>query len=194
MPPRTSPSSQSLRRAVAYHASQITILWIVVLFMTIGSFLVILFLVSKLELTRIQLALTVNELGKAEQLIRQMSRLTQPAAGLPTSAFAPSAAASSAASPSGALVRGSLSPDGTKYAGYNDAVKSKIGIAVEILATGKVRYVELFPKADSTGSGTASESGMSVRWKDDSTIEYDVLVTKSDGRQVKETRTTQIYY
>lgn len=99
-----------------------------------------------------------------------------------------------AMSPSGALDRGSLSADGTRYAGYEDGVKGKIGIGVEIVATKQVKHIVIFdPRSESTGKGTPSESNMSVRWKDAQTIEYDVLVKKS-GNWVKETQTVKIFF
>lgn len=102
-----------------------------------------------------------------------------------------------ASSPSGILSRGSLSSDGSKFAGYEDVKVGKKGIAVELLkdttSARKERYIVIFNAlTESTGVGTAFEKEMSVRWKDAKTIEYDVLV-KVKGEWKKETREVQIF-
>ena len=189
-----------MNRALAYHASQITILWIVVFSMTFAGFMVILSTRMRLEVAERALVSTQQHLLSVEATlgdltarpVMQPPSVTQLPMMQPTHSAPATILGMPGKSPSGALVRGSLSPDGTKYAGYNDTVKGKIGMAVEIVATGKVRYIDIFdPRIDSTGSGSMNEALMSVRWKDASTIEYDVLVTKN-GVQTKQTRTTRI--
>jgi len=184
-----------MRRAVTYHASSITILWVVVLLMSIGIWLVL--LVDMLRIDALERNNIILQIQVADLRLRLEPSLQAPPVVAPTPApttTLPTAPPSASMSPSGALSRGSLSPDGTKYAGYNDTVKGKLGIAVEILETKKVRYIEIFNAiTESTGKGTAFESAMSVRWKDDQVIEYDVLVKKGDG-WVKETRTTKIFF
>jgi len=190
-----------MNRALAYHASQITVLWIIVVFMTLAGFLVMLSYMLRLGTAERGLVDAQRHLLLLEASFEKLSAnsvvqpsVTQLPVVQPTHSAPATTLGLPSTSPSGALDRGSLSPDGSRYAGYNDTVKGKIGMAVEIIATGKVRYIDIFdPRTDSTGSGTASEAAMSVRWKDASTIEYDVLVTKN-GVQTKEARTTKIYF
>jgi len=96
----------------------------------------------------------------------------------------------------GILTRGSYSPDGTKYAGYDDVTAGKIGLGVESFnENNKLRRVVLFNRyTESSGAGTPDESMLNVRWLDDSTIEYDVLVKKGDGSTSKETREIKIFF
>lgn len=191
-----SSSTSDMRRAVTYHASSITILWVVVLLMSIGIWLVLLvdmLRIDALERNNIILQIQVADLRLRLEPSQQAAPPVVAPAPAPTTTL-PTAPPSASMSPSGALSRGSLSPDGTKYAGYNDTVKGKLGIAVEVLETKRVRYIEIFNAiTESTGKGTEFESAMSVRWKDAQTIEYDVLVKKGDS-WVKETRTTKIFF
>ncbi len=95
----------------------------------------------------------------------------------------------------GILTRGAYSPDGTKYAGYDDVTPGKMGLGVESFSENKLRHVVLFNRyTESSGVGTPDESMLSVRWQDDSTIEYDVLVKKADGSTSKETREIKIFF
>lgn len=205
MPSRTSrppahsgPSHAYIKSALAYHASQIIVLWVLVGFMSLGAFLSMLSYMTRLEDAEYGVAVMHQRLKqlelKAERMALEKIMPSMDATTTTHSKPATTLSGSMVTSPSGALNRGSLSPDGTKYAGYNDTVKGKIGLAVEILATKKVRYIEILnTNLESTGAGTASASTMGARWVDNSTIEYDVLVTKN-GAQVKEVRTTQIFY
>lgn len=92
---------------------------------------------------------------------------------------------------SGLLHRGSLSPDGTKFAGYDETTKGKIGIAVETLSDKRVRHIVLFTKSQSTGVNTPFEEVMSVTWLGKQTIQYDVLET-INGKQSKRTEIVKI--
>ncbi len=94
-------------------------------------------------------------------------------------------------SPSGKLLRGSMSSDGKKFAGYQIANSAKRGVAVELLDTKQTKYIVLFSPSQSTGSNSTYETSMSVRWKDAKTVEYDVLETVG-GKQVKKTETVTI--
>lgn len=166
--------------------------------MSLGAFLTLLLDMARLDDAEYNVAMMNQRLMSLEAKADKMAleKIMPPTDALAPAPTGPATklTGSSVTSPSGALNRGSLSPDGTKYAGYNDTVKGKIGLAVEIVATKKVKYIEILnTNIESTGAGTAMASTMSVRWVDNSTIEYDVLVTKN-GAQVKETRTTRIYF
>ncbi|MDQ7815179.1 MAG: hypothetical protein RDU25_05245 [Patescibacteria group bacterium] len=95
----------------------------------------------------------------------------------------------------GILTRGSYSPDGKKYAGYDDVTQGKIGLGVESFAENKLRHVILFNRySESSAVGTPDESMLSVRWIDNDTIQYDVMVKKADGSATKETREINIFF
>jgi len=214
MPTRSSrpaASSAGNKRAIAYHAAMITALWVVVLFMCLGVWLVLLVNMLRLDAVEKRLTSLEHQLSNNQVLnvlapmipttplgaLPSAGATTTPPAGSPTNTAptpTPTPTAGATTSPSGALDRGSLSPDGTKFAGYNDTVKGKIGIAVELVSTGKVKYIVLFsPFSESTGKGTPQEGNLSVRWKDNSTIEYDELV-KQGSDWVKQTNTVKIYF
>jgi hypothetical protein len=212
----TTISEGQLRHTLAHHAAFITIIWVVMLFLSLGVSLVL--LKHNLEIRELYLAQgQMNDLDwKINQLEYRLDggqtlvpppptapapKVTTPATW-PTSTTSSSSstlnwgslANSSSVSPSGELHRGAVSPDGTKYAGYEETTKGKIGVAVELLnATEgrKIRYIVIFSLSESTGKGLPQESQMSVRWKSNSTIEYDVLVKKGTS-WVKETRTVTI--
>ncbi len=96
-------------------------------------------------------------------------------------------------SPSGALVRGSFSPDGTRYAGYDVVTVGKKGVAIEAVGTPSVSLVVPFnPKTQSSGLGLPQESSMSVRWLDNSTIEYDVIYKNADGTKTQKVETLKV--
>lgn len=96
-----------------------------------------------------------------------------------------------ASNESGLLHRGSLSPDGTKFAGYDETTKGKIGIAVETLSDKRIRHIVIFSKSQSSGAGTPFEEVMSVTWLGKQTIQYDVLET-INGKQSKRTEIVKI--
>jgi hypothetical protein len=96
-------------------------------------------------------------------------------------------------SPSGALVRGSFSPDGLHYAGYDVVTVGKKGVAIETVGTPSVSLVVPFnPKTQSSGLGLPQESSMSVRWVDNSTIEYDVIYKNADGTKTQKVETLKV--
>jgi hypothetical protein len=167
--------------------------------MFLGISLALLAFVARME--RIEARMAVLNASLTELITAKPIAPTDlkplPVEGMPTAPTVPSAPAApvtSAASPSGVLKRGSLSPDGTKYAGYEETTKGKIGIAVETVSGGRVRYIVIFnPFTESTGAGAPSASEMSVRWVDNQTIEYDVLVTRN-GNQTKETEQVRIFF
>jgi len=207
MPPRTlrkavtakpgvhSPKDHTC--AVVYHSWSITVLWILVFFLSLGF-----------GLTLLKLWVQVNDVdskscgawettyGTLETRVKDLQSkidvLAPPAPVASTNEVsAPISPVAVSASPSGALVRGSLSPDGTKFAGFNDASKLRRGVGVEILSTGKIRNIVLFSANESSGAGGSNESTMGVRWVDDKTIQYDVLVGKGDAAK-KTTETVTI--
>ena len=101
--------------------------------------------------------------------------------------------AASALSPSGALVRGSFSPDGTQYAGYDVKTVGKKGVAVETVSTASVKLVVPFnPATQSSGLGLPQESSMSVRWLDNQTLQYDVILKNPDGTKTQKVETVKV--
>ncbi len=187
-----------MKRAVAYHGSLLTILWVSLLFFMLASFYVVLSM--KIRLDRAEAHIAVLETAYTDLATSAVPvPAPAPPVTLPTNEVMPPTSTGSAAvlmmSPSGALDRGMMNASGTRYAGYNDTVKGKIGVAVEVKGESRPRYIVIFnPYTESTGKGTSYDSQMSVRWVDDSTIEYDVLVTNADKTQKIETRTVQIYF
>lgn len=187
-----------LKRAVTYHASAITVLWVVVLFFSLGLGLTLLVQSVRLDATERGQQFLAQRVAALEQEVIAIKGQIMATKGTET---APSSVppttkppTSATASPSGTLTRGSLSPDGTKYAGYDDVTKGKLGIGVEVIGETRIRHVVLFnTKAETSGTGTGSEPMLSVRWLDNQTIEYDVLALKS-GTWSKETRTVKIFF
>jgi hypothetical protein len=145
------------------------------------------------EIVRLALKLgTVVYEACAPPVAPGADRPTAPLPGnAPVTPLSPPTGMPSATSPNGQLMRGSFSPDGTKFAGYEEKRPAQRGIAVEVPAEGRVRYVMIFSPSQSTGAGTTLEPQMSVRWVDDKTIEYDVLVTEG-GNQEKRTERIRI--
>ena len=149
---------------------------------------------SRLQGAMQELSVLEQRMATQSPVMQAMTPPTTPT--VPTNALPVSEPSSS---PTGQLDRGMMSPDGSKYAGYEDTVKGKIGIAVEILSlnsttTHKIKYIVIFnPFTQSTGLNSPQGTGMSVRWKDNSTIEYDVL-TKKGSSWVKETSTVKIFF
>jgi hypothetical protein len=202
MPIRTSRSSSATadtKRAIAYHAAAITILWVVVLFMCLAGWLVMCVSILRIDALEKQVAMLSQQVEKGQMLnvltpivpaapSQPAATTTQPAPLLPP---APTAAS---LSPSGLLDRGALSDDGSRYAGYDDVTKGHVGVAVEIVATKQVKHIVIFsPFSQSTGKGTPQETDLSVRWKDASTIEYDYLA-KQGTSWVKKTDSVKIYF
>ena len=199
--PRAAAVSKDFTRAIAYHSSAITILWILVAFLALGFIFLILVFYARLCADEQDLALLNNSLVKTQQSVLSLQDKVRTL--MPKSAEAPAAVTNVAggltpalnASPSGLLNRGALSPDGTKYAGYDDTTKGKIGIGVETLADKRIRHIVIFnTKTESSGAQISSQQ-LGVRWIDNQTIEYDVMVLKSgQTAPVKETLTTKIYF
>jgi len=189
-------TSKDYTNAIAYHSSAITIFWLLFLFLSLGFAMLFLVFFARLTQCEQDLALLNQSLVKTQLSILSLQQRVQAlappvAATLPTNA--PTTPAMNNAIPGGLLDRGALSPDGTKYAGYDDTTAGKLGVGVETLADKKLRHVVLFnPKTESSGAQISSQQ-FGVRWTDNSTIEYDVLV--NNGTQTaKETRTVKIYF
>jgi len=197
MPSRPSPRSSDtaaayIRRVVPYLATVITILWVTLLFLSLGFAISILVLSARSIVTQRYVDSIVRQQLSSQKEVRVLQRnfdvLTQACSKIFPQTM-------TAHSPSGKLVRGSFSSDGTKYAGYDEVTAGKQGIGVEIVATQQVKHIEIFhPRTESTGAGTSGAFSVAVRWKDAQTIEYDVFVKKADGTLMKETRTTKIYF
>lgn len=206
MPPRTSSRTRSsaaraeapsgsheYRHVIASHGSLLTILWVVLLFLSLGIGLTL--FVQKVRMDADGRSIAVLS-QRVDELQRRVMLLSQPASPVatPTTAVGAPNVLPTNVSASGLLERGSLSPDGTKYAGYDVTTKGKIGIGVEILQTKQVKHIVIFnPNTESTGNGTTDESNLSVRWVDSNTIEYDLLVKKG-GAWVKEVQTVNIFF
>lgn len=205
MPPRTSRTPKPsldhsyYRRAVPHHASVITILWVVVLFFSLGGAMILLVQSARIAILQNYLDAVVRQQIVEAQSLRALSVdidalnrtcVKIPSASAPTILGAPTSASSSEI-----LLRGAYSPDGKKLAGYDDVTSGKKGIGVRVVGETKVRHIVIFnPKTESSGAGTSYESSMSVRWKDNSHIDYDVLVKKANGTQSVETRSIEIYF
>lgn len=193
--PAAATPQKDYLQAIAYHSSAITIFWILFLFLSLGFVFLFLVQYAKIEMLMQDVAALNEQLVKTQRaVISLQQRVPALQVAVPTMEEAPIASTSSAAlipagpAYSGILTRGAFSPDGTKYAGYDDVTKGKLGIGVETLADKRVRRVVLFTAAESSGAGTTKESLMSVSWKDNSTIMYNVLVNKT----TIETRTVKI--
>lgn len=193
MPAQCSPYVKSV---VSYHATIVTILWVSVLFLSVGFGLTMLQMAIRLDVLENQAIASNTQISEMSALLATVQRQASQMNTLPTKTGTPTSTAVTAptASPSGVLQRGNLSPDGTKYAGYDTTTKGKMGIGVEVLGDPRIRHIVIFnPLTESFGNGTPSDALMSVRWKDNKTIEYDVLV-KTNGQWVKQTQTTEIYF
>ena len=185
MPIRSTASSPYIRRAVVYHATMITILWVLVLFLSLG------FGISMLQ-SNVRLSMLEQQNAVQALRIEELSNVPPQAIETPTTTSM--ATSTSEETTYGILNRGSLSADGSKYAGYDDTTVGKKGIGVQVIGETRVRHIVIFnTKTELSGNGTPSDAGMSVRWKDASTFEYDVLVVKG-GTTVKETRESTIYF
>lgn len=183
-------SDASVRRAHLYVCTSLSLLWVVLLSVSFGLALAVAILFNTVRIDKQEqrhLATRINSVqAQVATINRQLIQAQRPTP--------PQTGRRVPQSPSGALTRGSLSPDGTKYAGYEDVVKGKIGLSVESVDSQKVKRIEIFnPTIESTGAGTQLESSMSVRWKDNQTIEYDVLV-KKQGVERKEIRNAKIFF
>lgn len=204
MPPRTSRTPKSsldhsyYRRAVPHHASVITILWVVLLFFSLGFAMILLIQSARIAILQRYLDSVVRQQIIETQSLRSLSvdidSLNRTCVKIP-SASAPTVLGAPTTAQGETLTRGAYSPDGIKIAGYDDVTSGKKGIGVRVVGETRIRHVVIFnAKTESSGAGTSYESSMSVRWKDNSTIEYDVLVKKADGTQSVEARSVQIYF
>lgn len=204
------------RRTLGQHGAHILMLWIVLLGFGLAGGLMLLTVATRVQqleqksgkMVDLQVYVTQQEM-RLSQLIEAVKQLS-PSVPSGSRSEAPSVPSGSGSvpvtsdlmapisSPSGALSRGSVSADGSKFAGYEDVKPGKKGVAVELLKDAttarKERYIVIFNAlTESTGIGTSYEKEMSVRWKDAQTIEYDVLVKQKSGWK-KETRSIQIYF
>ncbi|MFA4955089.1 MAG: hypothetical protein WC641_07315 [Patescibacteria group bacterium] len=177
------------RRSYAF-----TVLLTLVLFLALGSALALLDYSDKLNTQAQALAEMQVRLDMTEQtLVALQGNLNAPASPSVAPTTPPPVVTSDDVSPGGLLHRGSRSPDGTKYAGYDDTTAGKKGIGVEILASGAVKHIVIFARSEASGTGTPQATELGVRWKSDSVIQYDVLVTKN-GQQTKQTEDVEIYF
>ncbi len=191
--------SKDYTRAIAYHSSSITIFWVLFLFLTLGFGLMTLGYYDKLNQQERNIAALNDELIKTQKSLISMQQKAVITKSKPVEVSVtvvpetgtnqlPAAKVSETHAP---LERGALSPDGTKYAGYDDTTAGKLGIGVMTLADKRVRHIVLFnPKTENSGA-VISSSMYGVRWLDKNTIQYDVLVT-SGAKAGKETRTVDI--
>lgn len=205
MPSRPSRPSQRLvslskdyTHAIAYHSSAITIFWVLFLFLSLGFGILSLTYYVKLnqqelkiqELNRLLLKSQIGASAQPKNLITS-SKPVEISVTIPSASGTKDQAYNS---PYAMLVRGALSPDGTKYAGYDDTTTGKLGVGVITLADKRVRHIVLFDtRIESSGAeiSTGIYGTIGVRWTDDKTIQYDVMVKKAAGL-VKETRTVKI--
>ena len=193
--PHSTPVTMThqTRESIAHHGSSITILWVLMVCMSIAVWMVLLVTMLRLDQLEATLADSLRQQVDSQQVTRPITD-TLATLVAKDSTSTTSLSLNGSVSPSGALDRGSLSADGTKYAGYDSIVKGKIGIGVEIPATKQVKHIVLFDtRSQSTGKGTPFEGMMSARWKDASTIEYDILVRKN-GEWKKEVQSTKIFF
>ncbi len=200
---------KQLRLKVARQSALITILFILVAGFGLGGALVFCQYVDRIAgLEQMQSPAMMSDMQqlntRLQSAMQDLAALQQHATPAPTTTTTPSVVSPNGLptsqptmSPSGQLDRGTVSPDGTKYAGYEDVVKGKMGVAVELLnstSTRKIKYIVIFnPYSESTGMNLPQGQEMSVRWKDNSTIEYDVL-TKKGSAWVKSTNTVKIFF
>ncbi|MFZ2803706.1 MAG: hypothetical protein WA001_00625 [Patescibacteria group bacterium] len=215
MPTRPSRSSSAPshdhKRAIAYHAAAITMLWVVVLLMSLGVWLVLLADMIRLDRLDAEVTMIAQDFVAAQQTMQAQPTVPTQAPMIPatppqpmpspTSTLPPTTGSASlpgmpgnTTSPDGLLDRGSLSPDGTKFAGFDDTTAGKIGIAVEVIASQQEKHIVIFnPSSESTGKGMPQEGDLSVRWVDNSHIQYDELI-KQDGQWFKQTKTVEIFF
>ncbi|MCC7357735.1 hypothetical protein IT408_04515 [Candidatus Uhrbacteria bacterium] len=208
------------RRTMGQHGAHILMLWVVLLGFSLAGGLMILIIATRLqileskmknfadiELYMMKQESRISQLLEAVQQLSSVSSSSIPAVSPPGSqesdlnlvpAKGGADLVQNGSSPSGILSRGSVSADGSKFAGYEDVKVGKKGVAVELLndttTARKERFIVIFNAlTESTGIGTPFEKEMSVRWKDAKTIEYDVLVkVKSEWK--KEKREVQIFF
>lgn len=184
--------SQDTRESIAHHGSSITILWVLMVCMSIAVWMVLLVTMIRLDQLEATIASSFRQQIALQEVTTSSPDSVAAVAAQPTATS--SLVATAIVSSSGALDRGTMSVDGTRYAGYDDLTKGKIGIGVEIIATKQVKHIVLFDtRSEATGQGTPSEGEMSVRWKDAKTVEYDVLVKKG-AEWVKETQSVKIFF
>jgi len=178
--------------AIAYHSSAITIFWILFLFLSLGFALLLLTHYAKIEMLMQETAALNQQLIKTQRAVINLQKTcpasAQPVVTTPTAPPETAAPAQTGPTYSGILKLGSFSPDGTKYAGYDLDTVGKYGIGVETMADGRLRRVVLLnPKTEFTSQTERVDQPTTVRWKDDNTIEYDVLLSggKREVRTVK---------
>ena len=182
-----------------------TIVWVSMVFLAFGGALVLLRHTTQLRELRDMRAVVrtqdlelqvqdwrISELEKATGSVpSKPMEAVEPSVPTPALAPVPPEATGGAmlmTSPSGSLVRGTTSPDGMKFAGFNEA-GARRGVAVEILdpeETRKIRYIVLFSPSES--------SGTSVRWKDAQTVEYEVVLKSVAGTTKTEVREAKIFF
>jgi hypothetical protein len=193
--PSAAQPMKDYKHAIAYHSSAITIFWILFLFLSLGFAFLSLAQYAKIEMLMQDVALLDSQLSKTQTALLNLQQKSQAVPAMIPAPSEPSSPAvleeNSGPVYAGILTRGAVSPDGTKYAGYDDVTAGKLGIGVETLADGRVRRVVLFSRSESSGTTSPEATSFTVRWKDNSTIEYDVEVTGA-GRSTKETRTVKI--
>jgi len=178
--------------AIAYHSSAITIFWILFLFLSFGFACLFLVQYAKIEVLMQDAAFLNQQLAKTQRAVINLQKAcpaAQPAVTAPTTPPEAAAPVQSGPTYTGILKLGSFSPDGTKYAGYDLDTVGKYGIGVETMADGRLRRVVLLnPKTEFTSQTERVDQPTTVRWKDNSTIEYDILL--SGGK--REVRTVRI--
>ncbi len=194
LPTKPKVAGTTCQSAHLYFSTSITLLWVLVLSLGFGLGLVLMVLSNSVRLARHDQRLTMQRLDVLQNQLAAIRRYIAKQHTVSSAVYTGALGSSTPKSPSGALSRGSLSPDGKKYAGYEDVLSGKLGLSLEMLDTGKLKRLEIFnPLTESTGADTPFDSLMSVRWKDQQTIEYDVLV-KRQGVQKKETRNAKIFF
>jgi hypothetical protein len=187
--------ASNVSRAIVYHGTAVTLLSVISLFLFLGIALALCAFVARMERIESILASQGAVLSdlQVQQPLPPQDLKPLPVDGAPVTSE-PVSPAQPSSSPSGKLHRGSFSPDGTKYAGYEETTKGKIGIAVETIDGGRIRYIVIFNAfTESTGAGSDLANALSVRWIDNQTIEYDVLVTRG-GTQTTETEQVRIFF
>lgn len=197
--PKPSTMNKDYTRAIAYHGSSITIFWVLFLFMILGLGMLVLTFYAKLNLQEQSIAALNEQLNKTQKSLDALqqkavitrSKPVEVTVTIPPASSTNTRSTATANASYAPLNRGALSPDGTKYAGFDDTTKGKSGIGVITLADKRVRHVVLFnTKTESSGVGNQAWE-LGVSWRDNSTIQYDVLVQKATG-PVLETRTVKI--
>jgi hypothetical protein len=195
--PAAADPPKDYKQAIAYHSSSITIFWILFLFLSLGFVSICLVQHAKIEmLMQDATALNAQFLKTQSTLINLQQKIQALQSAVPAETVTATSALPTHLAPlmglptagpvySGILKLGSFSPDGTKYAGYDLDTAGKFGIGVETMSDHKVRHIVLLnPKTEFTSQTVQVEQPTTVRWKDNRTIEYDVL-SKTGKREVR---------